>query len=372
MPYAYAMPLGTATAFVANAIGVNLLVTNYHVLAGRHPDTAELLPNTVAAPDRLLIPLLKQTGSPLQWRPVVQELHDDQGPLWVEHPTHGHAFDVVALPLAVPDDVQVVPYPLDPGPHLALHMASEVAVIGFPEGMTASGLTAFWKSGTVASEYNESVVDKGYFWIDSNTRRGMSGAPVIARRFGTSLMEDGSVSMHTGVSDRALGVYAGRAFDAPDMTLGRVWGWSGVQELLTHAAEQVLLQRSGPRVTSVGFIPPANPDMPTLDVKKSVDVPVQLPNGAREVRTVTVGQLLRDLALGDPRFADSLDSVKLAAKIEAAIKAAEEGDGKLKLEAADYARVVQCVEKPLQGFNPLLARFILPLLDYIVTASKTT
>jgi hypothetical protein len=370
IPYAFSVPLGTATGFVVQVHGVDLLVTNYHVLSGKHPDTGVMLPNTPALPDRLLIPVLRRGTTKVHWRPAVQLLLDGDKPLWIEHPDKGRAFDVVALPIAVPTDSDVVRYPPEPGPSLALHMGSEVAVIGFPEGMMGAGLTAIWKSGTIASEPAMTIEERGYFWIDSNTRRGMSGAPVVARRFGTALMEDGGVGMHTGVVDRTLGVYAGRAFDAPDMTMGRVWAWSSVQELVSHAANQVLLGRTCPRSTTLGHLPTDNPAMPTLDVKKSVDIPMILPTGTKETRPITVGQLVRELALSDTRFADSLESVKLAARLEAAIAVAESGDGKLSIEPADYARIVQCIEKPSQGFNPLIARFILPLLEYIAGAGQ--
>lgn len=369
VPYAFSVGLATATGFVVRVKGVDLLVTNYHVLSGRHPDTGEFLPKVPAAPDRLLIPVLWRRGPRLTWWPLIQSLTEGPNPLWIEHPDRGRRFDVVALPIEVPPQHQVVPYDIDPGPSIALHMASEVAVVGFPEGMASSGLTAIWKAGTVASEIDLSIEENGYFWIDSNTRRGMSGAPVVARRFGAALMEDGSYAVGAGISDRTLGVYAGRAFDAPDMTLGRVWGWNEVQRLLEHAAEEVLLRKVLPKPTWLGFAPNQEVGMPVLDVKKATSVNVPTPNGI-ESKTVSVAQLVRELGLSDERFGISLERVRMAAAIDAAIDSAEKGDGKLSLDASQYALIAECIEKPSKGFNPLVARQVLPLLDYILDSGK--
>ena len=370
VPYAYSAALGVATGFVVNHKNRNFLVTNYHVLSGKHPDTGELLPKAQASPDRVLIALLSRSGSEISWRPIVQQLRGEHSTLWVEHPTRGRAFDVVALPLAVPDSVQAVPYPFDPGPNLALHMNSEVAVIGYPEGMSGARFTAVWKGGTIASELELAAAEKGYFWIDSNTRPGMSGAPVVARRFGGALMNDGNYSVHTGVVDRVLGVYAGRAFDAPDMTLGRVWSWDGVQEVLDSAAELVHTGNLAPIRTSLGHIDGAGADMVSLDVKKSHTATIRLPNGTTETKTFTVGELLRELVLADKRFGVSLELIKAAAALEAAVLAAEKADGKLAVEPTTYSVVRECIDKPSEGFNPVVARHLLPLLDYIMDAGK--
>jgi len=349
--------------------GVDLLVTNYHVVSGRHPDTGEPLSRAGTTPDRLLIPVLWRRPPRLTWWPLVQSLTDGNDRLWIEHPRYGRTFDVVALPVRIGPEQEFITYDIEPGPAIALHMASEVAVVGFPEGMTASGLTALWKSGTIASEIELSIETHGYFWIDSNTRRGMSGAPVIARRFGASMMEDGTYSVGTGVSDRLLGVYAGRAFDAPDMTLGRVWGWQEVRHLLEHAANEVMLGRVLPQPTRLGFVSKKEVGMPVLDVKKSVRINVLTLNGP-ESKAVSVGQLVRELGISDERFGISLERVRMAAAIDAAIEAAEQSNGDLTLDASQYALIAECIEKPSKGFNPQVARQVLPLLDYILEAGK--
>lgn len=109
--------------------------------------------------------------------------------------------------------------------------------------------------------------------------------------------------------------------------------------------------------------------MPVLDVRKAANVNVPTPNGM-ETKTVTVGQLVRELGLMDERFGASLERVRMAAAIDAAIDSAEKADGRLSLDASQYALIAECIEKPSKGFNPLVARQLLPLLDYILEAGK--
>ena len=135
VPYAYARPLGVATAFVVEHAGINLLITNFHVVSGRNPDTRRLLPEVPVQPDRLLIAVLANGAKSLTWIPHVQLLLDGHAESWIEHPTLGPSFDVVALPLAKPENGLLFPYSREAGASLAIHMASQVVIIGFPHGI---------------------------------------------------------------------------------------------------------------------------------------------------------------------------------------------------------------------------------------------
>jgi len=55
------------------------------------------------------------------------------------------------------------------------------AVLGYPEGMIGPGRSPIWKRGSMASEPKYNWRDKPGFLIDTATRNGMSGAPVVAR-----------------------------------------------------------------------------------------------------------------------------------------------------------------------------------------------
>lgn len=367
-PYAYSQPLGTASGFLVEHQGVIVLVTNYHVLSGRHPVTGEQM--SEALPDRLLIPLLSQISPDLAWTAHVQRLLNESGrPCWVEHPSLGRQLDVVALPIDPPPFSIPVPYELDPGPALDLPLASELAIIGFPMGVAGAGLTAIWKAGTIASEPSMPVNGEDYFWIDANTRKGMSGSPVVARRFGGAVMQDGNYNLGRRITDRTLGVYAGRAYDAPDMTLGRVWRWDRVSEVIASAVSKVHCGVIEPQLCQVGYLPQTNSTMVKLNVNESVDVQATDPQGNPVARSFSLSRLIR-LWLSDSRFGTNLKSVRKAASLEAALDEAEAGDGELELEEEDYALMREIAQNPSNAYNPNIVKHMLPLIDQFLNAGN--
>jgi hypothetical protein len=370
-PYSFSQPAAVGTGFVIAVGEVTLLITNYHVVSGRHPDTGKQLDKATAIPDRVLIPLLKRQGPPLCWRPQVQMLIVDGVPQWVEHPRFGYKFDVVALPLAVPPDSQVFPYEPGTGHDLALHPGSDVAIIGFPEGMTGPGLTPIWKKGSIASELDLSIGTNNFFWIDSNTRRGMSGAPVIARRFGGALMQNGSYGVGAEIYDRNLGVYAGRAFEAPDMTLGRVWSWEGVQEVVDLAVSRVRRGIALPVVCNIGHFSCGGSTMIKINPFVGIDVLATNPAGQVEQRRVFLHEVLRDFVLADDRFGLDLEQLRISAAINASIDAAIAEKGDIKLNDKQYSLIREVIEKPSRPYNATVGRQILPLLDHVLSAGKS-
>lgn len=369
-PYAFSQPAAIGTGFVIAVDEVTLLITNYHVVSGRHPETGRQLDKAAALPDRILIPFLRRQELPLRWLPQVQMLTVEGVPQWVEHPRLGHKFDVVALPLAVPPKAQVFPYERGFGHDLALHTGSDVAIIGFPEGMTGGGLTPIWKAGSIASEPDLTIATSNFFWIDSNTRRGMSGAPVVARRFGGALMENGTYGVGAGVYDRNLGVYAGRAFEAPDMTLGRVWSWQGVQEIVDLAISRVRRGSLAPVTCNIGHYLYEGSSMVKLNALMSVNISAMNQAGQVEQRPVFLHEIFRDFVLGDDRFGLDLERLRVAAAIYASLDAAVTGDGGFELDDKQYALVREAIEKPTKPYNATIARQILPLLEHVISVGK--
>lgn len=370
VPYALSQSVGQGTGFALKVDDVLLLVSNYHVLSGRHPETGQQLPGVPAIPDRVLIPLLRRDVS-LAWSAHVQMLLDNDTPLWVEHPQHGRNFDVVALPLRLPPHAHVIPYPIDEGSRLSVDLGSDVMIVGFPEGVSAAGLTAIWKSGTIASEPKLSVREGNFFYVDSNTRKGMSGAPVFARRFGSARMETGDYSIGTQISDRQLGVYSGRATNAPDMTLGRVWNWDGVRELALHAVSQVQRGRLSARPCTIGVHYPQGEVMVTLDANVSVQIQTVLGGGAPgPIISKSVADVVVELTSTDQRFGLSLARVKMAAQMQAAAKNPDQASGSFQLEDAQYALLREAIEAPSAPFVPAIAIQMIPLFDHILGAGQ--
>jgi hypothetical protein len=146
-------PFSTATGFVVVHDDRPYLVTNWHVLSGRNPETGAYMSSHGVMPDTVLVRylLVQDPAEPgvLRWQDFGQRVVDEnERPLWLEHPTYGRKVDVVALPLTVPDDVQLLPYGLDEeSPRLRAGVSDWVNIIGFPFGVTAGGALAVWTKG---------------------------------------------------------------------------------------------------------------------------------------------------------------------------------------------------------------------------------
>jgi hypothetical protein len=85
--------------------------------------------------------------------------------------------------------------------------------------------------GTVATEPSIDFQQLPCFLVDSRTRPGQSGSPVIAYHAGGAVpMQGGGVGVFAGPAQRLLGVYSGRVSEESD--LGFVWKTSAVREIL--------------------------------------------------------------------------------------------------------------------------------------------
>jgi hypothetical protein len=223
-------PLGTGTGFVAVAPKGPVLVTNWHNVTGRNPQTKKPLSPTGAVPDEIRI-IHNRKDKLGEWLVRSERLYVDGKPNWYEHSTLGDKADVVALLLTALDDVHLHPHQLTGGPQLAVLPAEPISVVGFPFGLQAGGSLAVWATGFVASEPAIDFNGLPLFLIDCRTRPGQSGSAVIAHRNGGAVaMEDGSTSIFAGPVTRFLGVYSGRINDQSD--IGLVWKATAVAQLV--------------------------------------------------------------------------------------------------------------------------------------------
>lgn len=100
-------------------------------------------------------------------------------------------------------------------------------IIGFPFGLQHHGFP-IWKKASFATEpYFSELFPSDFMLVDSASRPGMSGSPVVQQEHGEVELEGGSfgrVEQAGGVC-RLVGVYSGRCHtnDPNDAQLGRVW-----------------------------------------------------------------------------------------------------------------------------------------------------
>jgi Trypsin-like peptidase domain len=226
--------LATGTGFIWEQRGRYFLVTNWHVMTGRHPQTGKHLSNHAGEPNRVRIPTL----SNMEGKQAVEfALYDDDGqPQWMVHPKFGNQIDVVVMEIQLPDaETRVHPINTLPSvrPEVKISIAFDVYVLGFPLGI-GNGFP-IWKRASVATEPELGGLDQPIL-IDTATRSGMSGAPVIWRgniyswKTGTE-----SGSSMGGTYSKFVGIYSARtaAKDTIEAQLGYVWRAAVIEEIIT-------------------------------------------------------------------------------------------------------------------------------------------
>jgi hypothetical protein len=234
--------LSTATGFIVSKDGVNYLVTNWHVLAGRNNVTGELLSPTGAEPDAVGV-IHNATGGlgrsvetvePL-WTPDEPD-EVDRTRRWTGHPDGSHV-DVAVLPLTQTTEVAIYPHELRHAgmPEVAIEVTTDVAVVGFPFGLTHAKKLAIWTRGIVATEFEVDYDNRPCFLIDARTRAGQSGSPVIYFHDGTgnTRYKNGAFSVGNGPVTQFLGIYSGRINAHSD--IGYVWRPVAIAETIAAA-----------------------------------------------------------------------------------------------------------------------------------------
>ena len=252
--------LGEATGFFCQFRARTFLVTNWHVVSGRHFQTRQALHYSRALPGALTVhAYVTRTGHgagiPSSSTAFRLTLLDNEGrPRWLEHPLFGADIDVIALDIgtALPQGTRVCHIDLESELAAQLHLAvmDQAFVTGFPlQASTTPNSLPIYKSGTIASE--PAVFDsQPRFYIDGKTKTGMSGSPVMVKRKAEQRGED----PRAVIEDlRFVGVYSGRDRQEPsefEAELGIVWPF---KECLLPILESYLAQaQRAARPASVG------------------------------------------------------------------------------------------------------------------------
>lgn len=238
--------LGVGTAFIYFLNEKTYLITNWHNVAGRHPETLKIIHKDLAIPNKfaLHIPIdankvsgLPKGESKVGWNTFILDLYEGDKPVWYEHPEHGHKVDAVAIPVGIkgcmltPANSEVLE--LD---KITLRPSLDVFVLGYPRGLSGGAKFPIWKRGSIASEPDIDLDKLPKFYIDTATREGMSGSPVYAQHNGYCIPEGGSGPKDAliGETRRFAGVYSGRVGDDNfKAQLGIVWKERAITEIIT-------------------------------------------------------------------------------------------------------------------------------------------
>ena len=127
--------LSVGTAFVWKADEAHWLITNWHNVSGRDPNTGEHLSTTAAEPNRLRVWFNVRGRLGDKVRKFVDIRSAAGAPLWLVHPTHGHEIDVVAIPIHNYEDVDMHAINTLSSEDLLEQIGMDVFVLGFPLGL---------------------------------------------------------------------------------------------------------------------------------------------------------------------------------------------------------------------------------------------
>ena len=196
-------------------------------------------------PNRLILRYKKYLDdTKFEWIDKTIELYNDMDEkIWYEHPKYKNDVDVVLIPLE--EHSQHLDYKecFNVCSNYNLFVTEPVFVLGYPLGYIVKnklGPHAVWTSGTVASDPSLSIEINGKklpaFLIDSKTRKGQSGSPVIYYNsagldlhYRTETDEEG-VAYWGEPFMKEIGIYSGRI--SSDSDLGYVWKWGTIKEIL--------------------------------------------------------------------------------------------------------------------------------------------
>jgi hypothetical protein len=233
--------IARATGFFYAAEGDVYLVTSRHVVldedAGHRPNRLKLRlhtdPTDIRKNGVYVVPLYERDGERR----------------WLEHPTHGAAVDVVAIPLdadRLRTDFVVTPFgPESQVPDDAvIQVGEDVVVIGYPLGLydVEYNLPLVGR-GTLASFYPIPFEGHPYFLIECRLHAGCSGSPVLTKPGGVMQNRGATVNLYLSTGIYLLGVNAARVEkDAQrggeePLGLNAVW--------FTHLIPEIISQERG-------------------------------------------------------------------------------------------------------------------------------
>ncbi|MEZ5782080.1 MAG: serine protease [Rhizobiaceae bacterium] len=239
-----------ATGFHWRKGSVGYVITNRHVVTGRDCFTDGLMPSGFI-PRKARVYMCTWEPDPADntkrrpWRQTTKfDLYDEDGRAnWIQHPLFDELrIDLAAIPFCDVEEDQdhsYSPFLNDYSfTELRHDVGSDVTILGYPFRNYAGINPAIWKRGTMASEPSLLVDGKPMFLIDSLSRPGMSGSPVIKRVYGAAQLADGSLSLTPSALTEFIGIYSGRlaSLEASDAAIAYAWSADALSQLIEHGS----------------------------------------------------------------------------------------------------------------------------------------
>jgi hypothetical protein len=232
--------LSHGTGFIYKKEENYYLITNWHIVSGKHPDTGAHLSADAGEPNVVCTYFRDRDNPGSTHKEIIRLYADDdmQKPIWKEHPLHKSKVDVVAIPL---QDTITNKYGMFPINDIQFdseykeEVADEAFVIGYPFAEPTYIALPIWKKASISSEPDVNINQLPMMYIDSATRSGLSGSPVIMQRIGVHGLVGGVLDANSSVGRirNFIGIYSGRLGDDEfKAQLGIVWKAKVIEEIL--------------------------------------------------------------------------------------------------------------------------------------------
>lgn len=172
---------GSATGFLLQAGTRVLLVTNWHIVAGRHSWNHEELSFNGATPDHFKAYFRVARRGEIVNASVDVPIRVVDIPQWIEHkdrklPIVPHS-SKFAIDVAIIDVTRLVPQkivgtlPWNGLSHFHLYPAELISIIGYPFGLFGRDIYPIWISGTVANDRPSSGAELENDLINNRSQR---------------------------------------------------------------------------------------------------------------------------------------------------------------------------------------------------------
>lgn len=248
LPFGSDNVMSTGTGFIYEYENYMYLITNGHNVTRVNPQQTERIIKSAAFPTLIQTKArFLREDNPDEigiTEPFLIDLYEDEDfkkPLWYIHPEKGYLIDVVAIPIErcdkIPKNIKLFPInKFDFDKEYPLEIADDVFILGYPFNIAGKLELPIWKRGTIASEPVLNIDNLPKIFVDTATRSGMSGSPVIMKRTGIHGFDGKKLKGNEiiGTIHNFIGIYSGRigADDEFKAQLGIIWKEEVIMEIL--------------------------------------------------------------------------------------------------------------------------------------------
>lgn len=261
--------LSTGTGFFYQSGDYYYIVTAWHNVTGLHSELMNPLSKNGGIPNNLIASIAFYSNSHVARLPIIIPLVDSDKSLFMVHPKRWPRIDVAVIPfdlrrdyllnfdlddtkkttvslssiLALPDGTSPELCPIQkyllPNKDVskewlaAVDVTEELFIPGYPLNIQDYYSQPVWKRATIASSVQRGWNGEPKFLVDTASKSGMSGSPVLYVGTKGAVKVGNTTYMLGGETTILTGVYVGRlGVGLEDPQIGIVWNQSIIDEII--------------------------------------------------------------------------------------------------------------------------------------------